>query len=347
MEQICFSFSFGQGAIFMIEQMLPGIFRIPVPLPGNPLKEINSYVLKSNDRNLIIDTGMNRPACLKVYEAAMKELDMDLSRTDFIATHLHADHQGLIPIFMRPGSRAYMGEADAAPMREGKTAHARKAPMGDYAAMNGFPDDELEQAQQNHPGFKYGPQTPVDYIHLKEGDIFNVGDYALKVIATPGHTHGHMCLYEPEKKIFFSGDHVLGDITPNINAWHDEEDPLDEYFQSLKKVNRLDIDLCLPGHRTVIKDIRRRIAELIEHHRVRANEVIDILTGKSITGYQVAGLMKWDIVAKSWDDFPVMQKWFATGEALAHIRYLVERNLIQKEMKGNILYYSSDGKKKL
>jgi glyoxylase-like metal-dependent hydrolase (beta-lactamase superfamily II) len=331
----------------MIEEMLPGIFRIPVPLPRNPLKEINSYVLTSKDRNLIIDTGMNRPACIKVYDEAMKELAIDLSRTDFIATHLHADHQGLIPLLMKPGSRAYMGEPDAAPMMQGTTAHARKMPMGDYAALNGFPEDELKEAQENHPGFKYGPQAPIQYIYLKEGDVFNVGEYTLEAIATPGHTHGHMCLLDRKKKLFFSGDHVLGDITPNINAWSDDEDPLEEYITSLKKIDAMDITLCLPGHRTVITDIRKRIAELIEHHRVRANEVIDILTGKSMTGYDVAAHMTWDIVAKSWADFPVMQKWFATGEALAHIRYLVERGLIQKELKNNILYYSTDGKNRL
>ena len=331
----------------MYKEVLPNVFCIYVPLPRNPLKEINSYVLVSDDRNLIIDTGMNRPACREVYEAAMEELDIDLSRTDFIATHLHADHQGLIPLFMKDGSRAYMGEPDAAPMKSGKTAHAKKRPMGDYAAMNGFPADELEDAQQNHPGFKYGPQTFVDYIYLKDGDVFNVGDYSLVAVATPGHTWGHMSMYEPNKKIFFSGDHVLGDITPNINAWSDDEDPLQAYIDSLNKVKTMDIELCLPGHRTAIKDINKRIDELIEHHRLRANEVIDILTAKSMHGYDVAGLMEWDIVAKSWADFPVMQKWFAVGEALAHIRYLVEKNLIQKELKDNILFYSTDGKNKL
>ncbi len=45
----------------MPEEVASNLYRIVVPLPDNPLKEINSYVITSGDRNLVIDTGMNRP----------------------------------------------------------------------------------------------------------------------------------------------------------------------------------------------------------------------------------------------------------------------------------------------
>jgi hypothetical protein len=57
--------------------------------------------------------------------------------------------------------------------------------------------------------------------------------------------------------------------------------------------------------------------------------------------------MTWDIVAKSWDDFPVMQKWFATGEAIAHLRYLENKNYIQREMTGGRIFYKTEGRKML
>jgi glyoxylase-like metal-dependent hydrolase (beta-lactamase superfamily II) len=57
----------------MVEEIRAGLFRIVVPLPGNPLKEINSYILTSNDRNLVIDTGMNRPECQEVLEAGLAD----------------------------------------------------------------------------------------------------------------------------------------------------------------------------------------------------------------------------------------------------------------------------------
>jgi glyoxylase-like metal-dependent hydrolase (beta-lactamase superfamily II) len=219
--------------------------------------------------------------------------------------------------------------------------------MGDYAAKSGFPDDELQSAMVNHPGFKYGPESIVDYQYIKEGDVFKVGDYTLEVVATPGHTYAHMCLYERDKKIFFSGDHVLGDITPNIQAWSDDIDPLDLYIKSLKKVYELDVELCLPGHRSFITDFKKRVLELIEHHRIRANEVIFILEKESQTAYQTASKMTWDIDAKSWNDFPVMQKWFATAEAIAHLIYLENKGLVQRKIRDGLIFFLTDGKRKL
>jgi glyoxylase-like metal-dependent hydrolase (beta-lactamase superfamily II) len=219
--------------------------------------------------------------------------------------------------------------------------------MVDYAAKSGFPDDELQFAMVNHPGLKYGPESVVDYQYIKEGDIFKVGDYTLEVVATPGHTYAHMCLYERDKKIFFSGDHVLGDITPNIQAWSDDIDPLDLYIKSLKRVYELDVELCLPGHRSFITDFKKRVLELIEHHRVRANEAISILEKESQTAYQTASKMTWDIDAKSWKDFPVMQKWFATAEAIAHLIYLENKDLVQREIRDGLIFFSTEGKRKL
>jgi glyoxylase-like metal-dependent hydrolase (beta-lactamase superfamily II) len=330
-----------------MEEILPRLYRIVVPLPGNPLKEINSYVLTSDDRHLVIDTGMNRPECKEVLEPGLAELGVDLGKTDFIITHLHADHQGMVAGLIRNGSRAFMGEDDASRLKAGTTAHARRSPMGDYAAKSGFPDDELQSAMVNHPGLKYGPESVVDYQYIKEGDVFKVGDYTLEVVATPGHTYAHMCLYERDKKIFFSGDHVLGDITPNIQAWSDDIDPLDLYIKSLKRVYELDVELCLPGHRSFITDFKKRVLELIEHHRIRANEVIFILEKESQTAYQTASKMTWDIDAKSWNDFPVMQKWFATAEAIAHLIYLENKDLVQRKIRDGLIFFLTDGKRKL
>jgi glyoxylase-like metal-dependent hydrolase (beta-lactamase superfamily II) len=331
----------------MIEKILPGLHRVVVPLPGNPLKEINSYVLTSRDRNLIIDTGMKRPECQEVLEAGLDEIGVDLERTDFIATHLHADHAGLISTLIRNGSRAFMGALDAQVMRIDFADLSKTVPLSEYAVRSGFPAEEVRKSLHNHPGNKYSGQRVVDYTPLEGGETFEVGGYRLEVVATPGHTNGHIALYEREKKLFFSGDHVLGDITPNIQAWSDEHDPLATYLASLAKVELLDVDLCLPGHRSLIGDCRKRIAELVEHHRVRANEAISILTGERKTAYQTASEMSWDIVARSWEDFPIMQRWFATGEAIAHLRYIEGKGMIQRELVDGQVFYSSDGKSRL
>jgi len=176
--------------------------------------------------------------------------------------------------------------------------------------------------------------------HVKEGDVVTVNGYRLECVETPGHTWGHVCLYEPERKVFFSGDHILGDITPNIQAWVGDEDPLAAYIQSLSKIEAMEVSMVLPGHRSLIPNSRKRIRGLKQHHLARCNEVLDILRGGAQSAYQTAAQMTWDIRADRWEDFPLMQKWFATGEAIAHLRFLENRGLTEKKLnpQGVFLY---------
>ncbi|MBQ62114.1 MAG: MBL fold metallo-hydrolase [Gammaproteobacteria bacterium] len=326
----------------MPEEVASNLYRIVVPLPDNPLKEINSYVITSGDRNLVIDTGMNRPECQEVLEAGLESLDVDLKRTDFIATHLHADHQGLISTLMTSSSKIYMGSLDSPSFRNNNDTWSKDGFMGDYARRSGFPVADLEASMQNHPGFKYSSAMNIDYIDLHEGDCFDVGEYHLEVIDTPGHTDGHICLYDADHKLFISGDHVLGDITPNIATWSDDADPLADYINSLQKVSQLEVDKCLPGHRSLIADFYERIDQLTKHHRERANEVLDILKQGNMSAYDIAARMTWSIRAKSWDDFPVMQRWFATGETIAHVIYLERQNLLHREVVEDLTIFESE-----
>jgi glyoxylase-like metal-dependent hydrolase (beta-lactamase superfamily II) len=138
-------------------------------------------------------------------------------------------------------------------------------------------------------------------------------------------------LYEPDKKILVAGDHILIDITPNIQCWSDDQNPLQDYLASLDKVNDMEIDLVLPGHRRLITDHKKRIAELKEQHERRLREVLSILGGDPRTAFEVASRMTWDLDCDSWEEFPRAQKWFATGEAIAHLRYLEKQGSILRK----------------
>jgi len=331
----------------MAEEIYPSLYRIVVPLPGSPLKEINSYVLTARDRNLIIDTGMNRPECLEAFEQGLEEIGIDLEKTDFIATHLHNDHHGLIPEVMAEGRSAYMGAIDAESMKSGFRGWQKGSPMGVYLERSGFPSADLESSFANHPASMYRSKRVIDYKPLKEGDEIEIGDYCFETIDTPGHTFGHISLYDRKKKIFIAGDHVLGDITPNIQAWSDDHDPLDLFMASLRKVRDLEVERCLPGHRSLVDDFAGRVDELLEHHVDRGNEAIEILRDGEKHAYDTARSMSWSIRAKSWEDFPIMQRWFATGETIAHLRYLEDRQLIDRAERGQRILYSSEGERRL
>ncbi|MEE4351408.1 MAG: MBL fold metallo-hydrolase [Desulfatiglans sp.] len=324
----------------MIEKVLPDVYRLEIPLPQNPLKAVNSYVIKGEDRNLIIDTGLNRKECKDAFDSGLDELGIKREETDLFITHLHADHFGLVGYLASESSKVYFNRPDSE-IIEAKGHWNR---MVNYAGQNGFPEEELQNAIRNHPGVKFAGDWMPDLSILSEGDTIQAGDYLFECVETPGHSLGHICLYEREKKILVSGDHILIDITPNIQCWSDSMDSLTNYLESLDKVNALEIDIVLPGHRRLIKDCRQRIKELKEHHKNRLNEVLSILQDDHQTAFDVAAHMTWDINYASWDLFPVSQKWFATGEAIAHLRCLEERGQIKRRKENGTNYFALTNK---
>ena len=324
------------GSQSVIEEILTNLFRIEIPLPGNPLKSLNSYVMRAADRNLVIDTGFNRRECLRAMQVGLRELDVDLGKTDFLITHLHADHFGLVTKLLTDTSKIYFNQPDAELIED----WSGWEPMIRYASMSGFPEYELQAALENHPGYKYRPERIPELNIIGDGNTIRIGDYLFRCVETPGHTKGHTCLYEPSKKILISGDHILNDITPNIQCWSDLENSLEDYLASLDKVYDLEVDLVLPGHRDLFRNHKQRIEELKLHHLKRVDEIILILSKGSRSAFQVASEMTWDINHASWDQFPVAQKWFATGEAIAHLRYLEEKGMVFRETKAPMVTYS-------
>ena len=318
------------------EPLLPDLYRILVPLPNNPLKYTNSYVITGKDRFLVVDTGLNRNTCKTALTSGLEALGADFDKTDFLITHLHADHYALAPVLASPKSRIYFSRPDAKIMETWKGFGF----MLDYAAVHGFPKARLEAALNAHPGHAHGVETVPAFTIINDGDILEAGPYEFIVMETPGHSPGHVCLYEPKAKILVAGDHVLRDITPNIQCWRDGQNPLESYLESLDRVRDLAVDMVLPGHRRIFSDLKVRVDELKAHHKERLGEVAAIVAQNGpVCAYDTAGAMKWDLAVDKWENFPVAQQWFATGEAISHLRYLeMEKKITARSVDGKIFF---------
>ena len=316
-----------------LEELEDNLFCIEVPLPDNPLRALNAYLVRSSaahpgwrGRSLLIDNGFNRPECREVILSALKRLGVGLDALDFFVTHLHSDHCGLTgDLLDMAGSEAwaFASAGDSAHINMFTRQSFRLHQGARCVHGSGLPGDILEEMLSAHPGLQYAMQRPCPFTPVLEGDAFDYGGYNLRVASMPGHTPDLLCLYEKEKRILFSSDHILGDISPNITLWRGVRDPLGSYLRSLRKARKLDVALCLPGHRRVLADCRGRIDALERHHAARLDEVRNILDlHGECNALAVASRMTWSIRARQWEDFPKAQQYFACSEAHAHLVHL-------------------------
>lgn len=314
----------------MVERLDDGLYRIEVPLPSNPLKYTNSYLIV-NEEALLIDTGFNREVCYSAISSALNELGV--KDVMVFCTHLHADHMGLAGRF---SDLILMGKAEAKIVKEMMVTDDYWRDIFEFYVKNGFPRELVEKMFSLHPGRNFWWNEKTDVLGV--GKAVRVGDVELTAIDTPGHSPGHTCLYDETRKMLFSGDHVLVDITPNITWWPFLEDSLASYFQSLEKVENLDVNIVLPGHRRRWTDLKGRVNEIKEHHSIRLQEAYAALD-RPKTAWEVAPSITWDLVYDRWEDVHVVQKWFAIGETIAHLEHLYKRGLVGKKEDGGVIKY--------
>ena len=322
----------------MVTKVAENLYTIPVPLPGNPLKSLNVYVVKG-DRNLLVDTGFRQEECRAALVSGLRELGISMENTDIFLTHLHSDHTGLAPELAGKNTKIFIGEYDLGRL-PGKESTFSWADTDRRFAAEGFPTELLEVLKSSNPAKSLSPVPYDGYIPVHDGQEFHYGGHLFKALLTPGHTPGHLCLWEEQTGICILGDHVLFDITPNITRWTGLCDSLGMYLDSLQKIDALPVTLPLPAHRAVHVEFHQRCQDILRHHHIRCEEVLNILSdGQPRTAWDITAGMTWRIRAKNWSDFPTPQKWFAVGEALAHLDHLIALGLLRRFQEHDLFYY--------
>ncbi len=308
-------------------EIVRGLNLVKVPIPDNPLGYLNCYVVAGKDGCLMVDTGWNTNEALTALREGLQELG--LSVTDIatiVLTHVHPDHFGLAGKLkqLSPHTKilAHHWESALIDSRYIKFTDLQRK-MGVLLRRHGVPDVEV-------PGLETASMPAIEFVTitmpdetLYGGEVLDTGLFNLEVIWTPGHSPGHICLYEPQNRLLLAGDHILPKITSNV-SYHVQsgDNPLGDYLYALQKLQKLSVTKVLPAHEHVFDDLPGRIAEIMTHHDNRKEEMRGFIREKPLVAYEIASRVSWDIQGITWEQLPTYMQRVAVCETIAHLEYM-------------------------
>lgn len=315
-----------------VEQVRPGLWSIPVPMPDNPLRYVTVYALETSNGVAIVDAGWDRPEAWDGLVGGLTEAGFALTDiTDILVTHIHADHYGLAGrVREESGARILMHPADAALLQE---RYVDTQPLVDgirsMLITAGAPADDADGLSHASMGVRSYVSVAQPDVLLEDGDTVKLPGWDIAAIWTPGHSPGHLFFYERERRLAISGDHVLPRITPNISLHSPGRDPLADFLDSLLKVRDLDCDEVLPAHEYRFRGLDDRVDELCEHHANRLQEIeTAVREAPGSTCWEVAPKLHW---SRPWDEVQGFMRRAAVGETFAHVVLLERQGRIRRE----------------
>jgi len=330
-------------------EIVPGIYqlKLPVPMPSNQLAHVSIYLIHGNYGWLMVDTGWDTAQAFNALNEQLEEIGIDFKDiSQIVITHMHVDHYGL------SGKLKDLTQATIAMHKvEKDLIGSRYVDMADLLAeiakllrLHGVPENELPRLQKaSLAASKFVLPVSPD-IALQGGEEISVGSFNFEVIWTPGHSPGHVCLYEPAKKLLLSGDHILPTIFPNVSLHPQSgEDPLGDYLNSLKAIEQLEVELVLPAHEYIFTDLKQRIQELYNHQKERGKAIVEVLKEGAKTAYEISRKIPWiiDGVWLSYEELLPLDKRFAVMSTLAHLEPMRASGRAERALRDDIMYYSA------
>ncbi len=305
-----------------------GVHRIALPLPNDGLRAVNVYALEADDGLVLIDGGWALAESEQRLVTSLGELGYGLGDIKtFLVTHIHRDHYTqAVAVRRKVGSRVSLGigEQPNLEMTLDWVATGNRDAHFRYLRRTGAADllSRLKASPDPQPGSAGDWELPDTW--LPDGAEVLAGDRRLQVIATPGHTRGHVVFHDAEANLLFAGDHVLPQITPSIGLEAAPVPlPLRNYLDSLRLMFGLPDATLLPAHGPVTASVHHRVTELLAHHADRLTASGVEVTSGADTAYEVALALPWTRHSKAFGDLDSQNQLLAVAETAAHLDVLV------------------------
>jgi glyoxylase-like metal-dependent hydrolase (beta-lactamase superfamily II) len=261
------------------ERVLPGVWRLRLPLPWPGVPHCNAWAVRSGDGIVLFDTGYAGPEGTRPLEYALAQVGLELADVRLVAcTHVHADHYGLAgPIADAAGCEVWLHPAWETAREYAENPDAVLEQRLEVARQSGVPPAALERYREERKGEPSGiaRAVPPDR-ELVDGVEVETDLGAFVVHETPGHAPSHVVFHEPESGLLISGDHLLGRIVLYFD-YGLSPDPVAEFSHSLEVVEGLECGLCLSGHGRPFRGVREKVRatrEVLEGQLQRVREAV-------------------------------------------------------------------------
>jgi glyoxylase-like metal-dependent hydrolase (beta-lactamase superfamily II) len=314
-----------------VEELAGDLWSVPVPIPDNPLRYVNSYAFATGGGLVLLDTGWPADTAWEALVAGLESIGAGVADVrGVLVSHMHLDHAGLTGrlrdasgawIAMHPADRAVIANSA---LRDPERAVAREVA---FLRSLGASADEAAATVGSPTGYRAFTSMGLPDRELSDGDLADVPGWRLRAVHTPGHTPGHLCFVDELSQRLFAGDHILPRITPNISVHAVERArPLADYLESLAKVRDLDVDEVMPAHEWRFRGLAQRADDIAAHHERRLAELLAaIAANPDATSWDLAGQLTW---SRSWDQYSGRMRISAVTETAAHVLELLRRGLI-------------------
>lgn len=244
------------------ERVHPGVFRLRLPLPWPGVPHCNAWAVRSGDGFVLFDTGMHQPESMENLERALAMCGLRIEDAKLVVcTHAHSDHYGqAATIVERAGCELWMNPHHEHMLRMAQDPDAVLARRLEVARQSGVPEEPLRRYAEERRG---NGETGIAAVIEPDRELLtgvtietDLGPWT--VYETPGHAPSHVCMFQPERRLLISGDHLLGRISLFFD-YGSSPDPVGEFLHSLDVVERLGARLCLPGHGRTFADVQAHI----------------------------------------------------------------------------------------
>jgi glyoxylase-like metal-dependent hydrolase (beta-lactamase superfamily II) len=282
------------------ERVLPGVWRLRLPLPWPGVPHCNAWAIRAGDGVVLVDCGLHEEGSLAQLERAMSQVGLRLQDVRLlVCTHAHSDHYGqAADVIDASGCELWMHPDHAHMTAAAEDPDEALARRTEVARMSGVPVAPLAAWAETARKRGYGIARIVEPDRdLVPGVVVDTDIGPWTVHETPGHAPSHVCLHQAERRILVSGDHLLGRVSLYFDyGW--TPDPVGEFLASLDTVQKLDARLCLAGHARTFTDVGAHIeanralvgerlsrvrAVVAERGPITAYDTVPLLYGEPIT----------------------------------------------------------------